>query len=162
MFTSHLFLLLHQLGYRDSLTEPLPYQFNLLYNILQTFIARIGELMLPRVIRIKGFTRENRYGMIDYAVSSISKCSGWVTNHTMYANKMIVINFEIEVKGVRELLHLFNQNGLVLSEESIELLNDFPEDIVIANKDKEIIGSINITFVNDEPTTRNHIPAIPG
>ncbi|MED1205292.1 hypothetical protein [Heyndrickxia acidicola] len=118
--------------------------------------------MLPRAIRIKGFTRENRYEMIDYAVSIISKCAGWVTNHTMYSNKMIVINFEIEVRGVRELLQLLNQNGLKLFEESNEIVKNFQENIVKGNEDKEIIGSINITFINDEPNTRNHIPAIPG
>ncbi|MGM0752442.1 MAG: hypothetical protein ACQET6_10935 [Bacillota bacterium] len=118
--------------------------------------------MLPSAIRIKGFTRENRHEMIDYAVSSISKCSGWVTNHTMYSNKMIVINFEIEVSGIKELLHLLYQNGLNLFEESNEIINTFPEIIVKTNADKEMIGSLNLTFINDEPNTRNHIPAIPG
>lgn len=118
--------------------------------------------MLPKSIRIQGFTRENRHEMVDYAVNSITKCSGWVTNHTMYSNKMIVLNFEIEVKGVSELLILLNQNGLTLFKESTELIHDFPEDSVKANAEKEIIGSINITFINDEPNTRNHIPPIPG
>lgn len=118
--------------------------------------------MLPRALRIKGFTRENRHEMIDYAVSCISKCTGWVTNHTMYSNKMIVINFEIEVKGVRDLLHLLNENGLQLFEDSNKIINMFPEETVKANEDKEMLGSINITFLNDEPSTKNHIPAIPG
>ncbi|WGG44699.1 hypothetical protein [Rossellomorea sp. DA94] len=118
--------------------------------------------MVPRVIRIKGFTRENRHEMIDYTVSSISKCSGWITNHTMYSNKMIVINFEIEVRGVRNLLNLLNQNGVKLFEDSNKIINSFPESIIKANEDKEIMGTINITFINDEPSTRNHIPAIPG
>ncbi|WP_282035306.1 hypothetical protein [Metabacillus indicus] len=118
--------------------------------------------MLPRTIRLKGFTKENRHEMIDYAINSISKCSGWVTNHTMYANKMIVINFEIEVRGVKELLHLLNQNGLVLLEKSNEIIKEFPDNIVQTNCNKEITGSINITFINEEPTVRNHIPAIPG
>ncbi|TDB49812.1 hypothetical protein EPL02_12050 [Bacillus sp. CBEL-1] len=118
--------------------------------------------MLPETIRIQGFTRENRYKMIDYAVSSISKCAGWVTNHTMYSNKVIVINFEIEIRGVRQLLQLLNQNGLSLFEESNKIIHHFPEDYGANNPKKEMIGSINITFINDEPSTRNHIPAIPG
>ncbi|MDZ5473255.1 hypothetical protein SM124_16175 [Bacillus sp. 31A1R] len=75
---------------------------------------------------------------------------------------MIVLNFEIEVRGVRELLLLLNQNGLILFEESNEMINNFPENMIKTNEDKEIQGSINITFINDEPSTRNHIPAIPG
>ncbi|WP_341357445.1 hypothetical protein [Rossellomorea sp. y25] len=118
--------------------------------------------MLPSTIRLKGFTRENRHEMIDYAVSSISRCTGWVTNHTMYSNKMIVISFEIEARGIRELVHSLNQNGLNLFEESNEIMNQFPEISVKAHEDKEIKGSINLTFINDEPSTRNHIPAIPG
>lgn len=118
--------------------------------------------MLPSVIRVKGFTRENRYEMIDYAVNSIQTCGGWVTNHTMYSNKIIVINFEIEAKGVRNLLHLFNQNGLVLFAESSQMMNEFSEYIVKGKEEKEIVGSINITFINDEPPIRNEVPPIPG
>ena len=68
--------------------------------------------MLPNPIRIKGFTRGNRHEMIDHAVNTISRCTGWVTNPSMYANKVIVINFEIEARGVRELILSLNQNGV--------------------------------------------------
>lgn len=118
--------------------------------------------MVPIAIRIKGFTRENRHEMIDYAVSSISDSSGWVTNHTMYSNKMIVINFEIEMKGIKKLLDLLNQNGIRLFEESRTIAHHFTEDMVKANESKEIMGTVNITFINDEPNIRNHIPAVPG
>ncbi|PFA69204.1 hypothetical protein CN378_04840 [Bacillus sp. AFS015802] len=74
----------------------------------------------------------------------------------------MLLNFEIELKGVRELIHLLNQNGLTLFEEINELLNIFTEEVITQKADKEIMGSINITFLNDEPSTRNHIPAIPG
>ncbi|TDL76096.1 hypothetical protein [Peribacillus frigoritolerans] len=118
--------------------------------------------MIPRTIRLKGFTKENRHEMIDYTVRSISNCSGWVTNHTMYSNKIIVINFEIEVKGVKDLLSLLNSNGISLFDESIKIAKDFPENLVEANKDKEIMGSVNITFINDEPDIRIPVPPIPG
>ncbi|WP_338780160.1 hypothetical protein [Metabacillus sp. FJAT-52054] len=118
--------------------------------------------MLPDTIRLKGFTRENRHEMIDYAAGSISNCSGWVTNHTMYSNKIIVINFEMEVKGVKELIHLLNSNGMTLFEDSLKIIADFPENLVEADKEKEIMGSINITFINDEPDIRIPVPPIPG
>lgn len=48
------------------------------------------------------------------------------------------------------------------AEQSTEIINEFPETIVQSNGEKEIIGSINITFINNEPSVRNHIAAIPG
>jgi hypothetical protein len=118
--------------------------------------------MLPNPIRIKGFTRENRHEKIDHAVNTISRCTGWVTNHSMYANKVIVINFEIEARGVRELILSLNQHSLILFEESRSIIDQFPEEVLLENGEEELKGSLNITFVNEEPDQRHHVPPIPG
>ncbi|MCD7035261.1 hypothetical protein LRR81_13520 [Metabacillus sp. GX 13764] len=118
--------------------------------------------MIPETLRLKGFTKANRYEMIDYAVSSITKSSGWVINHTMYANKMIVINFELEAKGARKLIDLLNRNGMVLFDDSIRLADDFPEVLDAADEVREIQGSVNITFINDDPAVKMAVPPIPG
>ena len=60
--------------------------------------------------------------MIDYIVSCVNTCSGWIINHTMFSNLAIGINFQIEAKDVNELLKLLNSNGLKLTKESIEIL----------------------------------------
>ncbi|MTH53540.1 hypothetical protein GKZ89_09010 [Bacillus mangrovi] len=114
--------------------------------------------MLPDRIRLFSSTTENRHAMIDYASRSISKRSGWIKNHTMYSNAMIVINFEIEAKDVKELLGDLNQEGMKLFQESLELAAAFPEEV--QNGEKEISGSLRITFIHNDPDMR--IPSVPG
>ncbi|UOY93023.1 hypothetical protein MUG87_02480 [Ectobacillus sp. JY-23] len=104
--------------------------------------------MIPENIRIRGATRENRYEMIDYAVHCIHTSSGWITNHNTFSDKVIVIHFEIEIKGVRRLLELLNGNGLKLLDESVQVIENFPEAIEKEYGDKEIKGSIQITFIS--------------
>lgn len=118
--------------------------------------------MVPKYIRIAGITKENRHDMIDYTVRCISGCSGWVMNHTLFSNAAICINFEIEAKNVNKLLELLNSNGLNLNKESIELEESFSENIDDKDKDKEILGAINITFVHNDPDLKIKTPAVPG
>ncbi|PFI59467.1 hypothetical protein COI68_27170 [Priestia megaterium] len=106
--------------------------------------------MIPECIRIIGFTKENRYKIIDHAVKCISDSGGWVTNHTMYSTAIIVINFEIEIQYVKKLLEMLNRNGLNLIEESIDIAKDFPNNVEKVDNVKELIGSVRITFVHDD------------
>lgn len=105
--------------------------------------------MIPDYLRIRATTRDNRYLIIDYVVSCINNCSGYVTNHTMYSDAIIVINFEIELIGVSKLLNLMSSNGINLLKESIEIKERFPENLGKELKDKEIMGSIQISFFHE-------------
>ena len=118
--------------------------------------------MIPGYINIAGITKENRHDMIDYIVSCVNSCSGWIINHTMFSNLAIGINFQIEAKDVNELLKLLNSNGLKLTKESIEISKNFPEKIEEEYKHKEISAAINITFVHNDPDLKIIIPAVPG
>jgi len=117
--------------------------------------------LLQKNIRIAGITKEDRHKTIDYTVSCINSCSGWVMNHTMFSNSAICINFQIEAQGVNKLLKLLN-NGINLTKESIEIMDNFPENIEDENKHKEILGAINITFVHNDPDLKIITPAVPG
>ncbi|MEE6452745.1 hypothetical protein RAH41_19450 [Gottfriedia acidiceleris] len=108
-----------------------------------------GGKMIPDYIRIRGTTKENRYLIIDYVVSCINSCSGYVTNHTMFSDAIIVINFEIELIGVSKLLNLMNSNGIKLLDESIAVKESFPENLEDKFRSKEIMGSIQISFFHE-------------
>ena len=118
--------------------------------------------MIPKYINVACITKENRNNMIDYAVSCINSGSGWVMNHTMFSNAAICINFEIEAKDVGKLLKRLNTNGLSLIKESIDLAENFSQNIEEKYKEKEIIGAINITFVHNDPDLIIKAPAVPG
>jgi transcriptional regulator len=118
--------------------------------------------MIPKNIKIKGYTKKNRHEMIDYVVNCISKCSGWVLNHTMFSNTSICINFEIKASGVSKLLKQLNKNGLNLNKESIELRESFPENLEESYRNKIIMGTVNITFIHNDPDLKITVPSVPG
>ena len=118
--------------------------------------------MVPKYISIEGITKEDRHKIIDYTVSCINGCSGWIMNHTMFSNAAIAINFQIEAKGVNKLFKLLNTNGMNLSGKSLELAESFPEDLDDKDKEKEILGAINITFVHNDPDLKIKVPNVPG
>lgn len=104
--------------------------------------------MLLDYLRIRGTTKENRYKIIDYVVICINNCSGYVTNHSMYSDAIIVINFEIELNGVDKLLNLLDGNGIKLLDESIKIKEIVSSSFKQNTKftDKEIMGSVQISF----------------
>lgn len=104
--------------------------------------------MLLDYLRIRGTTSENRYKIIDYVVSCINNCSGYVTNHSMYSDAIIVINFEIELDGVNKLLNLLDGNGIKLLDESIEIKETFSSNFKqnVQSTAKEVMGSVQISF----------------
>lgn len=118
--------------------------------------------MIPRSLQITAITKDDRHNMIDYAVSSINMCSGWITNHTMFSNAAICINFQMEAKGVNRLLKLLNNNGMNLSDKSIELEKIFLAELDDKDKHKEIFGAINITFVHNDSDLKIKVPNVPG
>lgn len=118
--------------------------------------------MIPKRISLAAITREDRHKMIDHTMQCINKCSAWIVNHTMFSNMAICINFQVEAGDVRKLIELLNTNGLNLTQQSIELGEDFPLDLPERYKSKEILGAINITFIHNDKDLKIVIPAVPG
>lgn len=118
--------------------------------------------MIPRSVNLAAITREDRHKMIDHTMKCINKCSAWIVNHTMYSNMAICINFQIEVGDVPKLIELLNTNGLNLTKETLELVNVFNDAINDKNKNKEMLGAINITFIHNEKDLKIIVPAVPG
>ncbi|WP_137791922.1 hypothetical protein [Bacillus sp. E(2018)] len=103
--------------------------------------------MILEPLRLRGVTNSNRYEIIDHAVNCINQSRGWVTNHAMYSDTIIVINFDIQIKGVINLIKLLNSNGLHLMKENVDSINNLENEILKNNLEDEIIGSIQITFI---------------
>lgn len=56
-------------------------------------------------------------------------------------------------------LHLVQETGLHLSQESLEQLMP-PNDSTL--KEKQLVGTLQITFVHNEPDLLREVPAVPG
>jgi len=109
-------------------------------------------------LRLDGFTREERIGMTNRVSEAINQAGAWITDFHQYSNILICINFQVSIANLDNLAATLQQTGLQLSQESLEQLE--PQDS--AMKDQELVGTLQITFIHNEPDLLRDIPAVPG
>ena len=72
---------------------------------------------------------------------------------------LICINFEVLIANLDRFAASLTQTGLHLSQESLEQLIPANESMP---KEKELVGTLQITFVHNEPDLLREVPAVPG
>lgn len=108
-----------------------------------------------RHIRLQGFTRVDRHDMIARLRDAFQKASADLTDFKMFSNTAISISFDVAGHRLAELGEALAATQLSLDEESIAT--------VVNNADDEIVnGTLNVTFIHNEPDLRIPVPAIPG
>lgn len=110
-------------------------------------------------LRINGFTRENRHEMIWRVKNAVNEANGWITDFHQFSNVSLCINFEIEAGNVARLNESLRETNLILEEKSRQA---FEEVIAAGRKAARVFGTLQITFIHNEPDLRIECPPIPG
>ena len=114
---------------------------------------------MQQFLRLDGFTRAERIQMTARVNEAISQAGAWVTDFHLYSNILICINFEVPIANLDRLATTLLQIGLHLSQESINQLVPADDSTI---KDEELAGTLQITFVHNEPDLFREVPAVPG
>lgn len=112
-----------------------------------------------QLLHLDGFTKAERIQMTDRVSEAINQAGAWITDFHLYSNILICINFQVPGANLEKLAATLQETGLHLSRESLDQLilsND------TALKDQELIGTLQITFIHNEPDLLRDIPAVPG
>lgn len=112
-----------------------------------------------RFLRLDGFTKAERIGMTGRVSEAINLAGAWITDFHLYSNVLICINFEVPSANLGRLATSVQQTGLNLSQQSIEQLMP-SDDLTLI--DKELAGTLQITFIHNEPDLLREVPAVPG
>jgi hypothetical protein len=87
---------------------------------------------------------------------------GYTLNFQMFSNVAICINFEVSAKSLGAFYTALAKEG-ILNDESLGQLAEFRDPQLEADGTAEDInGSLNVTFIHDEPDLRIKAPRIPG
>lgn len=103
--------------------------------------------------------------MISKVKEAILRSGGFVVDFHMFSNLSICLNFEIDAAKICSLRAALAETQLQLTEQSRQLLAELCEEAKQRAGDgraSEVAGSIQITFVHDEPDLRIEVPPIPG
>ncbi|ACV64598.1 hypothetical protein Dtox_3905 [Desulfofarcimen acetoxidans DSM 771] len=114
--------------------------------------------MMPRFIRINGQTREDRHDMISKVNTAISNSGAWILNFKMFSNRLINILFEVPTNNIDKLYASLLDTGLELYEESKALLEECSNQQKYVNDDFDIAGTLQVTFIHNEPDLKIDVP----
>src|SRR5687767_825902 len=121
--------------------------------------------MIPKLLRLNGVTRTDRQEMISCVKEAIWKGGGYIFDFHMFSNASICINFEVSAGNIEKLHASLTATGLRLNQESHDLLADCCNQLKrLGEKSKvaDFAGTLQITFIHNEPDLRIECPPIPG
>lgn len=120
--------------------------------------------MIPKFLQLKGVTKVNRHEMISRIREAILEGGGYITDFHLFSNAAISINFEVSVGHIGDFYTSLAFTGLGLDQESHDLLAgcaQVSEGLGERAKAAELMGTLNIIFVHNEPDLRIEIPPVP-
>lgn len=115
-------------------------------------------MVARQFLQLSGFTRADRIQITDRMSEAINQAGGWITDFHLYSNILICINFEVPLSNLRKLAASLQETGLQLSQESLEQLTPAHDPML----KQELAGTLQITFIHDEPDLMREVPAVPG
>jgi len=96
--------------------------------------------------------------MIARARTAITDGGGWILDAKLFSNASINLSFEIPASRIGSLLDALELIELHLRTPNLESIAQHRSD----GPSGDIAGSLQITFIHDEPDLRIEVPAIPG
>ncbi len=114
--------------------------------------------MRPIPVMISGFTKHNRHQVTTDVTNAILGTGGWVIHHTLFSNIAITIQFELPARGFDAFQRRIAEAGVHLDAESTDRISQAtaPE----GSRARDIVTTLNITFLHDEPDLRREVPAV--
>lgn len=121
--------------------------------------------MIPLFFQLHGVTKADRHEMIYRVKDAILSGGGYILDFHMFSNKAICINFEVPAGNIEKFYSSLMGTGLQLYKESHDLLADSCKQLEqLGGKSKaaDVAGTLQITFIHNEPDLRIECPPIPG
>lgn len=113
---------------------------------------------------LNGFTRVPRHQMIPLAREALLNSGADILDARFFSNISLCINFELHARRIEQLQTALADINLKLSVESLESLAAFRASAQrgVGETTASISGTLQITFIHDEPDLRIEVPPIPG
>ena len=106
-----------------------------------------------------GTTATNRHDAISAVNDAILAAGGWLVRHSLFSNMAASFLMSLPPEGFAVLCRRLDDAGVHLDAKS--------QDAIASALEKdgsggEVLATLNLTFVHDEPDLRHEIPSVPG
>lgn len=106
-----------------------------------------------RLVNLSAVTKVERHDATSSVLDLINTFGGWVEDTQFFSNKMVTIRFVLPQGKIA---------GLIEMLESKHIHAELASPFVVQNAQAEQPGSIQLTFIHDEPDLVRPVPDIPG
>lgn len=116
--------------------------------------------MIATQLKLNAVTKEDRNEMIARVREAMAAGGAWILDTKQFSNVSICFNFEIPERKATRLRDELLAIGLRLmedAEDSLAIVRDTSESGV-----PDLAGTLQITFIHNEPDLRIEVPPIPG
>lgn len=115
-------------------------------------------------LRLNGFTRAQRHRMIPLIREALLQSGADILDVRFFSNISLCINFELHAKHFERLQTALAGINLQLSTESLESLSALHTSAQRGDEETSaaVPGTLQITFIHNEPDLRIEVPPIPG
>jgi hypothetical protein len=121
----------------------------------------LSSSMPPLFLRLNAICRRDRNEVTALVVEGISHAGGWILDHHLYSNISLCIILELPAKDLGPLVRELERAGLDL-RQSQEAIQKMEPKIHDAMEGQTLVGTLQITFLHDEPDLKRQVPPIPG
>ncbi|HEY0738494.1 MAG TPA: hypothetical protein VGD69_26480 [Herpetosiphonaceae bacterium] len=120
--------------------------------------------MSPGFLQLNGMTTIERHTMIERVKAALGESGAYILNFHMFSNAALVLQFEVPSDRVAQLGPALQATGLRLEQRSQELLAEWDSQIAArrAGEPRDIPGTLQITFIHNEPDLIIEVPMVPG
>jgi hypothetical protein len=102
-------------------------------------------------LRINATTDRERYEITKEIQDVLAACNGYVLDSHLYSNISTVLNIEINASAIDAFINELEALGMrIKCERSLDV------------NDQDVRGTLQITFVHNDPDIRHEVPMVPG
>lgn len=120
--------------------------------------------MSPGFLQLNGMTTVERHTMIERVKAALGESGAYILDFHMFSNAVLVLQFEVPRDRLAQLGPAIAATGLRLEQRSQELLAAWAKESKArgAGEARDIPGSLQITFIHNEPDLIVEVPMVPG
>ena len=104
------------------------------------------------IIHLSAITKQERNAATTLVMDTIVAQGGWVEDVHLYSNIMTTVNFVMTANKIAGFVAALDGQGIHAEGAAPEY----------SEEDAETRGSLQITFIHNEPDLKREIPQVPG
>ncbi len=118
--------------------------------------------MTPLYARLNASTKRDRHESMALVRESFANHNGWILDVHLFSNISANLHFEIDLAHLYKVVAMLEEAGVRFTSRSHRFLVEHKPMACDDSESVECTGTLQVTFIHNDPDLRRVIPAVPG